>query len=524
MNNYYTLIYLIREWNRKLIGTYFVEAITTRKHTLELFFDGDEGSIKLTYSTDPQKTALFIDRHQPPKRANTVAFFESLESEKIESIKLAEGDRFISFNLTSNAQLIFLLYSSKSNVFLVKEGKVIDAFKKSELWTGKTAPVPQPAKSNEPIVTSDNFKSALSLDPLLPRTSLKLFIRNLASDHTPDLESVVHGLKQQLLTNPLPHISSEAGFSLISPASLGIKPIREFEDVNSAVAYAYYNLLWQNDFLARKSVIQKKLEQIKLRLDRSVEELEKLYQSLHKSGKFEKIGHLLMSAQHMKIDSDSINLFDFYDNEKELQVNVNPELSVVENAQRYYEKAKSARKSHETAQIRLNQQIIKREHLVRIIDSFSEISFTKDLEKWLKKYENDLSSYGLGAKGEGQAQSFFRQYNVDGFTIKVGKNAQSNDELLRVSHKEDIWLHARATSGSHVIIAMNRSTGFPPKSVLEKSAQIAAFFSKMKGSSLVPVIFTKRKFVRKPKGAAAGAAKVDREEVLLVKPSVLETD
>jgi len=90
--------------------------------------------------------------------------------------------------------------------------------------------------------------------------------------------------------------------------------------------------------------------------------------------------------------------------------------------------------------------------------------------------------------------------------------------MLRLAHKEDLWLHARGSAGSHVIVRMKKRTVRPPMAVLEKVAAIAAWYSKQKGSSLVPVILTQRKYVRKPKGAPAGLVLVDREDVLMVKP------
>ncbi len=65
---------------------------------------------------------------------------------------------------------------------------------------------------------------------------------------------------------------------------------------------------------------------------------------------------------------------------------------------------------------------------------------------------------------------------------------------------------------------MANNKGMPPKEVIEKAASYAAFNSKAKGSDLVPVIFAKRKYVRKPKGAAPGAVLVQKEVVELVKP------
>ena len=116
----------------------------------------------------------------------------------------------------------------------------------------------------------------------------------------------------------------------------------------------------------------------------------------------------------------------------------------------------------------------------------------------------------------------FRTMKVGDYEILIGKSAQSNDELLRYADKEDVWLHARGVSGSHVIIRKKGKLPVP-KEVIARAAQLAAWYSKGKNASLLPVIYTLRKFVRKPKGAAPGAVVCDREEVIMVEPKELSS-
>ena len=92
-------------------------------------------------------------------------------------------------------------------------------------------------------------------------------------------------------------------------------------------------------------------------------------------------------------------------------------------------------------------------------------------------------------------------------TIKLCKNLIKN-----------IWLHARGVSGSHVIIRMNNSKEMPDKRIIEEVAQFAAYQSKAKGAGLAPVIYTKRKYIRKPKGSAHGAVIVQKEQVVIIEP------
>jgi predicted ribosome quality control (RQC) complex YloA/Tae2 family protein len=100
----------------------------------------------------------------------------------------------------------------------------------------------------------------------------------------------------------------------------------------------------------------------------------------------------------------------------------------------------------------------------------------------------------------------------------MGRNAKNNDVLtLQYAHKEDVWLHARDVSGSHVIIKAQSGTSIPMQ-VIEYAARIAAYYSQRKNDGLCPVSYTFKKYIRKIKGAAPGSVRMDREEVIMVEP------
>ncbi len=107
---------------------------------------------------------------------------------------------------------------------------------------------------------------------------------------------------------------------------------------------------------------------------------------------------------------------------------------------------------------------------------------------------------------------------ADGFAIFVGKNAAANNRLtFSVASKDDIWLHAQSVKGSHVVIKRGANAQVP-RTIVEKAAALAAFFSDAKHSSLVPVMFTPRRYVHAVKGAL-GQVRVDRFESILITPS-----
>ncbi|HPF70573.1 MAG TPA: NFACT RNA binding domain-containing protein [Candidatus Krumholzibacteria bacterium] len=116
----------------------------------------------------------------------------------------------------------------------------------------------------------------------------------------------------------------------------------------------------------------------------------------------------------------------------------------------------------------------------------------------------------------------FRRYRIDGrWEVWVGRSNVENDELThRASHGLDIWLHAQGVSGSHVILRTGGHPEHVPRAVIEKAASLAALHSKARHAGLVPVIWTERRHVRKPRKAPPGTAVCQREKSVFVAPGV----
>jgi predicted ribosome quality control (RQC) complex YloA/Tae2 family protein len=107
---------------------------------------------------------------------------------------------------------------------------------------------------------------------------------------------------------------------------------------------------------------------------------------------------------------------------------------------------------------------------------------------------------------------------LQGYVLLVGKDARSNDELtFHAAKPHDVWLHARGVEGAHGIIPLS-SRQLPPHSVIEQAAAIVAYYSAARGSRYVPVSWTQRKYLRKPKKSGAGVVDLLREWVVFVEP------
>ena len=116
-----------------------------------------------------------------------------------------------------------------------------------------------------------------------------------------------------------------------------------------------------------------------------------------------------------------------------------------------------------------------------------------------------------------QRRGPFRRFtSTDGLPIFVGRNARENDELtFGLAKSDDLWLHARGTSGSHVIVRLGKGTD-PPPETLRDAAMLALLYSDLKKSGKGDVIYTRRKWVKKAKGQAPGAVLVTQEKSIHV--------
>ena len=115
----------------------------------------------------------------------------------------------------------------------------------------------------------------------------------------------------------------------------------------------------------------------------------------------------------------------------------------------------------------------------------------------------------------------FRIFKVRGdLEVWVGKNSANNDLLtMKYAKPHDLWFHARGASGSHTVLKVKKNE-IVPKEAIRQEAAIAAYYSKMRNSNSVPVAYCARKYVRKPRGAAAGAVVLEREELVFVQPGL----
>ena len=523
MNNYYTLIYLNRELNEKIGDGIFNFSISPHKDVLEIYIQSNEREYRLIFSTNPNETALFLDKYRPPKKSNVIDFFQVLEGLAIQKLSLADKDRLMYLHFEGGKQLLFKLYGGNPNVYLVENNRIEDAFKSPEDVKGKEPPHPHAPSFADDITEKAKPKNQITkLNPLLPRNLLPYLIEQHRVDemNVPEVKEFVESITEALEKEPHPRVLETGDLCLWSQEILDMANDATFDTVNKAVLHAYRNAVHLRRLHNKKQNVLQLLDRVTSKKEAQLEQLKQADKSLERADEYEKYGHLLMANAHRSLDygKEAIELEDFYEENETVQIPVKEGLSIAENAEYYYDKAKSSRKSYKEAKKRIPSVENEVKLSNRLLEEVKEIQHLPELESWMKDRSDELEKFGYGVDEDAQASSPYRKFKEGKYEIWVGKSAKSNDQLTSLAHKEDVWLHARGVGGSHVVIRMGNQKEYPPKKVILKAAGYAAYYSKAKGMEMAPVMYTKRKYVRKPKGAAPGAVVVERENVEMVPP------
>ena len=526
MNNYYSLIYLSKHIKNKCVGANYTYGYSPHKNVWEGFFEKGHDEFRLIFSTDSRETSIFTDEYRNPKKANVTTFFDVLKENLIDDVRLADGDRWLTIVFKNGEELLFQLFGNSPNIYHIRNNTIAESFKAPERHEGEEKPTPRESRPMPELNSSWKPKTVITkTDPKFPRHLINPIIEHydLTSQSQDTIRELTLKLASQMKNNPEFRVLSNGNLCLMSRDNLPLEEIKVFDNCNEAVRFAYYKT-------SRERRLSKRIESIKPRLQsaidkakRTISQLEKADKALERADKYENYGHILMAHAHEKVQNgkESVSLPDFYNDNQPVTISIKPEKSIAENAQRYYEKASKAKKRVVQSQKRMKQLQKELLELQEIKESFSGLDKIYEFDDWLSDHKEQLNRLGVLSQNQQTETLPFRRAEIDSYEIWIGKNAKSNDKLTARAHKEDIWLHARGVGGSHVVIRMNNNKEYPPRHVLLKTASVAAWNSKAKGTKLAPVIVTKRKYVSNPKGAPAGTVRVHREEVEMVEPKKL---
>ncbi|MCX6179290.1 MAG: NFACT RNA binding domain-containing protein [Chlorobiales bacterium] len=538
IRNYFTLYHAAMELHERLAGGYLIEISSQHKNELNLSFIGVDGRhLQIVIVTHTPLLCLSVKEGAHKKARNSASLMSEVHKQQVSRVDISPSDREIRILLANETTIVLQLFSSNTNVFLVRENHIIDAFKHKNALTG------------EPWQPGNNSPGVLrNLETLA--TNQTLFVEQFNSRSEKEipekLSAALAGFDRSLVQEVLKRVPAESSaealfiafqsvfYELLDPKitvaekengepkfSLFQSPFPQPHFFNSVLeGLTDYSIkMWQ--FFETKE----QLKALRSKLLRDLGKKQKALESFNTEllGEFaqnyETSGHLLMASLYQpRTHRESITVKNIFEQEApDTTIKLKEALTLQKNAEEYFSKASKTRGKLKVMQGRLTRLEEEAKALEKLLAETDTITTPKEARRFIENYSISLGKSSALSTKNNRAPLPFRVIQLSqSITLLVGKNAANND-LLTFTHARphDIWLHARGSSGSHCVL---KGATLQQLNEIKKAAEIAAWYSSAKHSELVPVLYTLKKYVRHGKHLAPGQVIVEREEVILVKP------
>jgi predicted ribosome quality control (RQC) complex YloA/Tae2 family protein len=511
-NNYYYIRQVSAQLKNKLIGWKLVTCFSQEKDELVLGFCTDTEEFYIKAVLKPDFACLVFPSDFQRARKNSINLLADLINLPILDVIQFRNERSFAMTFENGFMLLFKMHGNRSNLVLFKDKQVEEVFNNKLISDQNLNPDTLHRDLDQSFAAfGRNDYQVASLYPTFGKSVLA-YLKSLSFEQaTPVdkwtlLQQVVHTLE-----NPSFYITVLQGLPALSLLPLG-EIQSQTDDAFQAANLFYSQYAKLNSIDKEKRDALRLLEKRKGQTESYIAKTFDKLASFESQTRNEHLGHIIMAHLHeIPPFSESVELHDFY-HDRPIRIKLKKELNAQKNAEVYYRKAKNEKIEIEKLEEALEKKEKELAGITTQINTIQAFQSLKELRKYLK--EIGLST----EKSAPDPSSLFKRYEYMGFEILVGKNAKNNDLLTQqYAYKEDLWLHARDVTGSHVIIKYQAGKNFP-EPVIEKAAGLAAWYSKLKNDTVCPVIVTPKKFVRKTRDLPEGAVIVEKEKVVLVEP------
>ncbi|HEX5324461.1 MAG TPA: NFACT RNA binding domain-containing protein [Capsulimonadaceae bacterium] len=364
------------------------------------------------------------------------------------------------------------------------------------------------ARLSDPPYTSDTVWYALN--DLLNTARLAEWSPVLILDET--------GLAQSAYPVPLATVPAEGQ--------------QRWKSISAALERAYSQLMQESAFVQEKQALLSALRRSRKGRERELIDIEEGLANARRSEDYKETAHLIQAnVAALPAGAEEAEVADLYADEPGAvrTIALDPKLTALENAERYFRKYQKARDAQEAL---LGRKEIVEDALAALTLAQQRLESAQTPEELASASEGAQSQMPrfspAAAAGKEEPSPFagykIRTYtSVDGWEVLVGENSTSNDFLTtKIASPSDIWLHARAIPSAHAIIRTKNRPVAVSAAALRLAAEQVARRSQAKYARLVPVDYTLKKYVRKPRRAAPGEVTYSHEKTLDVTPSEQE--
>lgn len=496
----------------------------------------------LKISIAPQNPAMYLIKKSPENLPEPSTFCmvlrKNLEGGRIADIRQFELDRIIFIDADTigaggKIQTVTLaceLIGKYSNLILIHEEKIIDALKKIGTNSSRVRTVlPNQIYQMPPAQNKLDIFSA-NLDDVTKNLSADKSIMNVFQGFGPQttkeiiFQAQTIGLKNALekirenIKNPTPCFIEENG-KILAISAVNLNYLRGekkfFETLSEMLELA--DEIMKNFTPPDKEKFLKLIHNELKRAKNKISVLENELATAENAEDFKILADNLSTYRYQFKDHADEKIFvpNIYSERGEkISILLDRKITIAANVQNFYKKYDKLKR----AKIFIGEQIQKCRDEIFYLESVEHSLNSCETLAEIDEIKSELIAGGYFKESRKKTASSkksepFKFFSPDGTEILIGKNNLQNDRLtFKIAAPENIWLHTKNITGSHVIIRAEN----PSEETLIFAAELAAKFSKAAGSSKVPVDYTKIKFVKKPNGSKPGFVIFTNQKTLYV--------
>ena len=537
----------------ELLGGKIYRVFMPTPHSLLLMIKRDRDTTALLAELNGGSPALYIPKQLPENPDVPPAFCmllrKHLEEGRITAIKQQDLDRIITLEIDMlgasskiiTKKLIFELTGKNSNIILEQEGIIIDSIKHIGasqssyrlILPGKEYVAPPPQSGLNPL-TANPMELVRIANAAPAATFLKGFIANtvglgkytaselltaadiiinqvkLEPAEEKALAATISNLQERLNGNGPKPVYAIIGRTNQVKTILTLQPqiletgasVKEFSNINDAICYAMRLKPIQ---LPQHEQLQKLVSAETAKLEKKLQALEKDLNNAQDAEAQRMLADTIMAnIYQIKKGQTSADLINIYDGEP-VPVSLSPILSPTENAQAYYKRYNK----YKRAQVEVQLQMEAAKEMLQYLASLDSSLMTAVTKAEVEEIRQEMIASDL-IKEIGKKKKSLAQKSIplhiklnDEADLYIGKNNKQNDYVtFTMGGPRDLWFHTKDIPGSHLIL----KTTLPEyrQSDIEIAVQLAAYFSKARSGSNIPVDCVQRRYVKKPAGSKPG--------------------
>lgn len=482
-------------------------------------------------------------------RKHLIGFrIKSISTSSLERIVTIELEGYNELNDLLSKTLVIELMGKHSNIILLNENKkIIDSMRHLDIFSGSLRDIlpardyvfPISEKEDFYNIKQDSFIEKIQGSIITSITSsftgfshtfISCLLDSMGISDTcytkEDLVSLYHTISNiltKLGTNETTLKLTKQDYSLfLAPHEENLQANFFLDDYYSQKEKEESILLYRNHLLKLVLTALKKISKKLVHINTKLAECNNMEQ-------YRIYGELITSNLY-QIDGDSkqdsIVLANYYEGNKEIMIALDPTISISYNAKKFFKKYHKLKNTVEIVSSQKLEAEKEIDYLESIVYELENANSILELDEIYQEIcENGIfkgKEKSNVKKKKGNKKTIHNEYEpivytIDGFLFYVGKNNKQNDYITtKLGKNEDYWFHTKDIRGSHCLLKCNGQK--VEEHTLLACSQIAAFHSKAKLSSHVPVDYCFIKYVKKPSGSKPGMVIYTNNKTLYVTP------